>query len=130
MEDWRHHPDPVLSELSSRVLDRRLFKARDLGDRSPEEMAAERARVEEQVIRELSHVDRENVGYYVLVDAPERTSYKTYDWSSGDPDDSIWIIRDEGPPVPVEQFTGSDIVAGLRVSRSFPRLIYPKEIEE
>lgn len=129
IEDWRHHEDAVLADLAGRLMDRRLFAARDVGPRSFSEIEAERGRLEEAVLARMPHVDEDTVAYYVTVDEPRRTSYKTYDWRTGKPDESIWVMQDDGPPVSLDEFAESEIVAGLKKTQYFPRLIYPKEIE-
>ncbi len=130
VEDWRHHPDPLLSDLSARLMDRRLFKARELGARAHTDIQRLVRRAEKAAMEVLPFLDEETVSYYVTINEPSRTSYRRYDWRSEDPDESIWIVRKSGEPLLLEEFPGSEVVAGLRRTRSYPRLIYPPEIRE
>lgn len=138
IEDWQAYADPVLSDLSRRLMGRALFKTIDVDPRRYNVLKRLQRRAEELVQKRLSHVDRKTVSYYVAVDEPERLSYKRYDWRNQSPDDSIWIVDDgEGSsatagraaPVPIEK-EPSSIIAALASVKYFHRLVVPAEVRD
>lgn len=126
IEDWQYHDDRVLSDLSRRLMARRLFKTVEIkGDDDDKEDLVRRA--QELACKALS-LDEEAVGYYVCTDNPSRTSYKRYDWRSTKPDESIWMVGGGQPARAIENEEQSEIVHGVRRTRFFPRLVFPEEI--
>ena len=71
-------------------------------------------RAREKAIELIPHVDQSNVDYYVIMDEPERTSYKTYTWNPESPLDSIWLVGGGAQPHPIEVDQGSRIIEGLK----------------
>lgn len=133
VDGWRAHKDKVLADLSDRLKNRKLFKALDtqlvsLDDFKQHSNLMDRARA--LVVKQLPHVDKDTAKYYVCEDAPERLSYKKYDWTPESPDDSIWIIRSDGKGIPIEDDERSPVLNGLRTRKYFPRLMIPAEIRE
>ena len=137
LEDWQHGRDPVLADLSRRLLRRALFKAIDVDPRKYNRMQRLQKRAEELVLSHLSHVDRKTVSYYVSVDEPERVSYRRYDWRNADPDESIWVVDNDGQHTssqataaqPIDK-EPSSIIAALQTAKYFHRLIVPPESRE
>lgn len=130
VEEWQHHRDRVLADLSQRLLGRRLFKAIDVDPRRYNTLHRLVQRAEEKVLKAVPHVDRSTVGYYVQVDEPERLSYKRYDWRNENPDESIWIVDGPGASAgatPIEK-EPSSILAALQTKKYFHRLIVPVEV--
>ncbi len=130
IETWQHHRDAVLADLSRRLLSRALFKALEVDPRKYNSLQRLQKRAEELVRKQLPHVDRTTVQYYVCVDEPERLSYKRYDWRNENPDESIWIV--DGPSssasaVPIEK-EASSIIAALQTVKYFHRLMVPAEV--
>ena len=79
--------------------------------------------------KSFSYVNDKTVDYYVSIDEPERTSYKRFDWRSEDADETIWLIGEGPKPTPIDENRQSKIVAALKETKYFHRLIFPKEIE-
>lgn len=130
IEEWQHHRDAVLADLSRRLLRRALFKAIDVDPRRYNTLARLQRRAEDLVRKHLPHVDKNSVKYYVSVDEPERLSYKRYDWRNENPDESIWIV--DGPSrttnaVPIEK-EPSSIIAALQTVKYFHRLMVPEQV--
>ncbi|MBL9008067.1 MAG: HD domain-containing protein [Myxococcales bacterium] len=142
IEEWQAHRDPVLADLSRRLLRRSLLKAIDVDPRKYNRMQRLQKRAEELVRERLPHVDKNTVQYYVSVDEPERVSYRRYDWRNADPDESIWIVDNDssagsrsGPQIsavganPIDK-EPSSIIAALQTAKYFHRLIVPPEIRD
>lgn len=129
IDSWIDHQDRVLSDLSRRLMKRRLFKTLDLDPSKYSQTANLKERAERAVRRHLDFVDADFVRYYVHVDEPSRTSYKTYDWRAEAPDESIWMVGGGGKPCAVENEELA-IVSGLKDTRYFQRLVFPHEIVE
>jgi HD superfamily phosphohydrolase len=129
IEEWQHHRDPVLADLSRRLLRRALLKAIDVDPRKYNTVQRLQKRAEELVRKLLPHVDRSTVQYYVCVDEPERLSYKRYDWRNENPDESIWIVdgMNSNGAVPIEK-EPSSIIAALQTVKYFHRLMVPAEV--
>jgi HD superfamily phosphohydrolase len=129
VEDWQHARDRVLADLSRRLMRRALFKTMDVDPMDHEQLTRLETRARELVMAELSFVTEETVEHYVCVDTPSRSSYVPYDFRSDAPDESIWIVG-IAEPCPIEDFTESRIVAALKDTKFFPRMIFPPEIRE
>jgi len=130
LEQWQHHRDAVLSDLTRRLFRRDLFKAIDVDPHKYNTLQRLQKRAEELVRKHLSHVDRATVQYYVCVDEPERLSYKRYDWRNENPDESIWIVdgsNNAASAVPIEK-EQSSIIAALQTVKYFHRLMVPAEV--
>ena len=128
LDGWRSHPDRVLADLSDRLFTRRLFKTHELGSSSFEDLERLRDRAEELTISELPYVDHSTVGYYVAIDGPTRTSYQRYDWRTDAHDEAIWMVGGGAPTRPMGEDEGSSIVAALKETKHFHRLVFPEAI--
>ena len=129
VEDWQHAKDPVLADLSRRLMRRALFKTIDVDPMDHEQLVRLEGRARDLVKAELGFVTDATVDHYVCIDTPSRSSYVPYDFRSDAPDESIWIVG-IADPCPVEDFTESRIVAALKDTKFFPRMIFPPEIRE
>jgi HD superfamily phosphohydrolase len=130
IEEWQHHRDLVLADLSRRLLRRSLFKAIDVDPRKYNSLQRLQKYAQDLVRSRLSHVDPSTVQYYVCVDEPERLSYKRYDWRNANPDESIWVVdgsTGNENAVPIEK-EPSSIIAALQTVKYFHRLMVPSEI--
>jgi hypothetical protein len=127
IEEWRTHGDRVLADLSARLLERRLPKTVEF---DPLNWAAAQSlvgRAQDLARKKLGFLDAKTVEYYVRVDEPTRTSYKTYNWRAEAPDESIWMVGANQEPRAVENERGG-IVPALKDKRYFHRLVFPAEI--
>ena len=70
LDEWQGYRDPVLADLSRRLLRRSLFKAIDVDPRKYNRMQRFQKRAEELVRAQLPHVTPTTVQYYVSVDEP------------------------------------------------------------
>lgn len=140
LDEWQGYRDPVLADLSRRLLRRSLFKAIDVDPRKYNRMQRLQKRAEELVRAQLPHVTPTTVQYYVSVDEPERVSYRRYDWRNADPDESIWIVDNDRSAAPAQNNASanaipidkepSSIIAALQTAKYFHRLIVPPEIRD
>jgi HD superfamily phosphohydrolase len=129
IDQWQDTKDPVLSDLCRRLLARSLFKAVDIDLMDHSGSTATIDRAQELTKKLLPFVTDNTVGFYVGVDTPSRTSYRRYDWRSETPDESIWIADPPaGKPFPIEENRDSKIVAAMKDTKFFPRLICPEEV--
>lgn len=131
IEEWQWHKDKVLAGLATRMFRRRLFKTMDV---DPEEefnkVSMLRERAKELAKEALGLPSLDESRYYVSVDEPSRTSYKSYNWRGESPDESIWLTGGGKEPRPVEQDEESKLIHGLKATKHFQRLIFPTEIRE
>lgn len=88
---WTESKDRVLGELASRLMERRLFKSVDLEPTKIKELLALQEKATD-LTRKWLGADEELVSYYLLLDDPDRTSYKRYDWKTESRRDSIWMV--------------------------------------
>ena len=130
MDYWIDSEDSVLKDLAQRLMRRRLFKTKWFNPLDVAGTDELRDKARALAIERLDHVDESNVTYYVGIDQPERTSYKRYDWRAESSEESIWMIGEGREPCPIEDDDSSRIVAGLKETRYFPRLIVPEEIRD
>jgi uncharacterized protein len=128
---WRSNRDKIMAELSSRLIERRLFKALDV---DPQKVKETQDLIEnaKKLTKDVRAGYPDDVAeYFVAIDEPERTSYKIYDWKPESADDSIWLINEttrQGNPL--ESDDESTIVQAFRAKRYFPRLIIPEEVRD
>lgn len=126
---WKDHNDPILKDLSERLLSRRLFKAKEVNIQKWNATQELVDRAKQMTIDRIGHVGPNTVDYYVGVDEPTRTSYKRYDWSPEGAEDSIWMIGEDRDPSPIEDESESKIVLALKETTYFHRLIFPAELK-
>ncbi len=98
IEAWQANKDHILSDLSRRLMARRLFKTIEVDPTKYRDLQEIKEKAKRLALRALDHVDVDTVGYYVSVDEPSRTSYKRYDWRREAGDESIWIVGGLRPP--------------------------------
>lgn len=126
IEQWCQHSDPVLADLSQRLMARCLFKTIELDTSDFNGSNDIIALARDLTIRHIPHVNSDTVQYYVTVDEAKRTSYKRYDWRAAVPDESVWVIDEK--PVEIENYSRSRLITGLKDTRFFAHLCFPEEI--
>ncbi|MGK7910760.1 MAG: HD domain-containing protein [Synechococcus sp.] len=112
---WADHPDPVLSDLSRRYLDRDLFKARSIAHLPPQQQTELWATIES----ELKRLKLDPTSYIGLHSAHAR-GYTLYH-------EGIHLKGDSGYR---EIADLSPLVHSLTQTVPIPRIIYPREVEE
>ena len=129
IEAWQGHKDKVLSELSARILNRRLLKTIEVDQANflGTQAIVERAR---GLVAKMYPKAPEAVDHFVLYDDPIRTSYKRYDWKSESGDESIWLVGRGKKETPLEDDDESTIIQSFKSKRYFPRLIVPREVRD
>ncbi|HEX7125694.1 MAG TPA: HD domain-containing protein [Thermodesulfobacteriota bacterium] len=125
MRVWAADPDPVLADLASRLLDRRLFKTVEVPPARYQDLPALAAEAGE-VIRQAGGDPR----YYLQVDRAADTPYRTYGADSeASPGGTIAVHRPARTPAFVEIRDLSPAVEGLaRDRRDIIRLCFPDRI--
>ncbi|TDR93359.1 HD domain-containing protein [Enterovirga rhinocerotis] len=124
---WQFSDDQILSDLSSRIVGRRLFKTISIDPIDVAKTQSLIARAEDEVARVYGEEARD---YYVMIDEPTRTSYKGYDWRPDTPNESIWLTGGGQAPRPLEDEDENAIVTAFKQKRHFPRLVLPEEVRE
>lgn len=127
IEYWRFCDDPVLSDMSKRLMRRDLLKAYDLGEMSYIRWTEQKDKAVELTAAILG---KDIAPYYVALDEPSRTSYKGYDFNPDSPDESIWLTGSGKIDRPLEDDPDSVIVKALKGKTYFPRLIVLSEVRE
>ncbi len=124
IKQWRSSRDTILADLTSRFLERRLFKALDLDMpecERPAFVAAARAVVE-------------NAGFdsdhYFVEDEAGDAPYAFYSKHSADPKDLIFVEDGYSRPVIREISEVSPAVRGLQEGYRIHRICFPGEIKD
>jgi HD superfamily phosphohydrolase len=124
IKQWQRSEDRILSDLASRFLDRRLFKAFDL-DMPDSEKA-------EFIAKARSTV--ENAGYdpayYFVDDAGGDAPYSFYTRNSGSPKDLIFVEDGFARPSIREISEVSAAVRGLQKGYRIHRICFPSELKD
>ncbi len=135
IEGWQFSQDLILSDLSQRLMRRQRFRAEDVPrNRKLETIVTCSQRVPELISQALGFVtEGEAREYYFVVDEPQRTGYKGYNWlaaadSPSQQDESIWLFSEGINPVAVENEMENSIFQALRRSDINERLMFPHEI--
>lgn len=128
IEEWQFSKDRILSDLATRLMQRKPFKFIEVDPRNASEIHRLTSYAERTTLSELTYVDSEALDLYVTIDEPSRTSYKRYDWRSETPDESIWLIGGSQKSVALENEEGNSIIDGLKRTNYLHRIIFPQEI--
>jgi len=68
---WQHHKDPILSILSSRLVNRRLFKI----EISKEKFSQERVQLEKELVKNQLKLSDDELNYFVYTDRLTNNAY-------------------------------------------------------
>ncbi|HEU0037129.1 MAG TPA: HD domain-containing protein [Kofleriaceae bacterium] len=129
IEGWQTSEDKCLADLSVRLMQRRLFKTMELDVSKISQFPKIMKIAEELACKAIPSCDEKTKHLYVRIDEPTRISYRTYDWRTENPDESIWICGGT-KNMPIEAHPGSKIIDGLRDTNYFPRLVFASEIRD
>jgi uncharacterized protein len=132
LEEWSHNRDEALATLANKLLRRQLFKTIDL-DTTRFQEGAELIEQARRLAREafpFLSADADAIKSFVIIDEPQRTSYKRYDWRAAVPDESIWLVGGPRKPSPIEEEDKSKIITALKDTKYFQRLVFPAEIRD
>ena len=125
MKQWQHSADVVLSDLSSRFVNRRLFKAIDLDmplDERKDFLAAARAVVEQAGFAPE---------YYFIEDRASDVPYYGYYTAEGiEPRTRIYVEDGYAHPRIREISEVSEVVRGLGRGYELHRICFPAEVKD
>jgi HD superfamily phosphohydrolase len=120
MKEWSRDEDEILSDLASRLLHRRLFKAIDVDARAPESFWSSA----EEIVRR-AHFDPR---YYLVTDrASDIPYYGDYSPVGVDPESLIYVETGTGAAREISEI--SEVVRGMRGYR-IDRVCVPAEVED
>ncbi len=116
---WAKHPDKILSELSNRLLYRRLFKI-EIHDKPFENSVINN--IKEKAIRILDLTESE-INYFVFTDTISKKAYSAFD-------ENIKILYKDGRIIDIAE--ASDMLNTSVLSKTVKKyfLCYPKEITQ
>jgi HD superfamily phosphohydrolase len=121
---WQHSDDKILSDLASRFLNRRLFKAFDLD--MPEEARAKFVASAGKVV-ENAGFDPE---YYFIEDSAGNAPYSFYSKDSTDAKNLIYVEEGFSRPAIREISAVSPAVRGLQEGYRIHRICFPAELKD
>jgi len=125
VKQWQRSADPILSDLSSRFVRRRLFKAIDL-DMPVAERAEFLSRARECVARAGFDPD-----YYFIEDRASDVPYYNYYTAEGaEPKSRIYLEDGYSSPQIREISEVSDVVRGLQRGYELHRVCFPSDVKE
>ncbi|MEK9830557.1 MAG: hypothetical protein VW420_07000 [Schleiferiaceae bacterium] len=118
MKQWTTHADPVLSQLSQRLLNRRLFRIKFLKEPLSRE---QRSRLEARIAEEFGHA-AEDCRHFVLEGLASNATYKS-------DKQEIKILKKSGKVIPLSE--ASEILPLSVYSHTITRpfVCWPKGIE-
>lgn len=122
IKQWLGSRDAILSDLSSRFLSRRLFKAFDLDMPDAERETFVAAALE------ASRSAGYDPDYYIVEDAAGDDSYSFYTRGKGDPKNLIYVVDGFSRPQIREISEVSAAVRGLQDGYRLHRICFPAEI--
>jgi uncharacterized protein len=124
VKQWQNSTDTILSELSRRFIDRRLFKAIDL-DMSPDEKTEFLSSAREVVSKSGFDPD-----YYFIEDrASDVPYYKYYAAERAEPKTHIYVENGYAHPEIMEISEVSNVVRGLQHGYELHRVCFPAEVK-
>jgi HD superfamily phosphohydrolase len=113
--------DPIMSQVASGILDRRLYKAVDASDAAPGDVGQFASKVTEALRKE-----KHDPGYCFIDDTPSDTAYKPYDPDSDKPATQIYVETTLGQIK--ELSTESRTVQQLREPYALLRYYFPESL--
>ncbi|MBP7377247.1 MAG: HD domain-containing protein [Pyrinomonadaceae bacterium] len=123
IKQWRTSTDQILADLSSRFLDRRLFKAFDL------DMPAETRPAFIEGVRQVVKDHGFDPDYYVIEDEAGNSDHYFYTKDKSDAKDLIYVEHGFAKPSIREISEVSAAVRGLQEGYSLHRICFPSELK-
>lgn len=125
VKQWQHSTDHILSDLSKRFIQRRLFKAIDL------DMEVSDKEEFLQTAREAVRGRGFDPDYYFIEDrASDIPYYNYYTAERGKPKTHIYVEKGYAHPQITEISEVSDIVLGLQHGYELHRVCFPAEVKD
>jgi len=125
MKQWQRSDDPILSDLSQRFVNRRLFKAIDLD--MPENDRADFLKAARAVVERAGF----SPDFYFIEDHASDVPYYGYYTGEGDePHKRIYVEEGYAHPVIREISEVSQVVRGLRQGYELHRVCFPAEVKD
>jgi len=121
---WRDSTDSVLSDLASRFLDRRLFKAYDVD--MPENERPEFVRAARDAVAAAGY----DPDFYFVEDEATNASYSFYSKENADAKDLIYVQEGFARPRIREISEVSPAVRGLQEGYRIHRICFPAEVQD
>lgn len=123
IKQWRTSSDRILADLSSRFLDRRLFKAFDL------DMPADEVQTFVDGVKKIVERNGLDPEYYVIEDEAGNSDHYFYTRSKSDAKDLIYVEHGFAKPSIREISEVSAAVRGLQEGYSLHRICFPSELK-
>lgn len=115
---WRHHPDPILSDLSNRFLDRHPLKSIIIDDNTAPLL---------ENLEKLVHIAGYNPAYYTARNDAFDLPYDDYKPNVAKPQTQIDFVLDDGSHRELSEL--SPLVSAIKGQVSFDKRFYfPKEM--
>lgn len=125
MKQWQHSTDKVLSDLSHRFVDRRLFKAIDVD--MPQHERQDFLQSARSVVEDAGF----EPDYYFIEDRASDVPYYSYYTSGGvEPRTRIYVEDGYARPVIREISEVSEVVRGLGQGYELHRICFPAEVKD
>ncbi|MFL6373840.1 MAG: HD domain-containing protein [Pyrinomonadaceae bacterium] len=121
---WRDSSDDVLRDLSSRFLDRRLFKAFDVD--MPENERPDFVKSARTAVAAAGY----DPDFYFVEDEATNASYSFYSKENADPKDLIYVQQGFARPIIREISEVSPAVRGLQEGYRIHRICFPAEVKD
>ena len=125
LKQWRHSPDPILSDLCRRFLDRDFFRVSFLTNQASQlEQKNWADRVQQHLLQSgLSHSEtvESDAQYYLAFGASGHAAYERSD-------NSIGVVQKDGSVVELSEATNLSVVSGIARPEQRAYVCYPKEI--
>jgi len=124
VKQWQHSKDSILSNLSRRFIERRLFKAIDLD--MPATEKEEFLSMAREVVRQSGY----DPDYYFIEDrASDVPYYKYYAAERAEPKTHIYVENGYAHPKVMEISEVSSVVTGLQHGYELHRVCFPAEVK-
>jgi HD superfamily phosphohydrolase len=124
VKQWQHSGDPILSNLSTRFINRRLFKAIDL------DMSAADKKEFITMARDVVRESGFDPDYYFIEDrASDIPYYNYYAAERAEPKTHIYVESGYAHPEIMEISEVSNVVRGLQHGYELHRVCFPAEVK-
>lgn len=124
VKQWQHSHDPILSDLSKRFIQRRLFKAIDL-----DMPASEKAEFLDRARDEVKRAGYDPDYYFIEDRASDVPYYNYYAAERTEPKTHIYVENGYAHPEIMEISQISNVVKGLQHGYELHRVCFPAEVK-
>ncbi len=130
LKRWCHSTDPILSDLSLRIITRDLFRCTFLHEKPDENVLGMWQDRVTTSLKNMGITEPDAYTYYLAVADASHDAYKSKDRGSSEPEEStICVLKPSGELVAIDEYSDSTAIGALNSFVKKPYVCYLKNAE-